>query len=234
LIGALLQEALDPALLRAGVRKPVVTVVTQVLVDRADPAFRAPTKPIGPFYRSRSGLPRSWRLVRTEHGWRRVVPSPEPRSILEAKTIQEASAHSVVVACGGGGVPVVRAPPDAGRSLRQRGAGQLRGVDAVIDKDLTAALLAKAVGARELIILTDVDAVFLDYGTKQQLALRAVTASQLRGYQKEGHFPPGSMGPKVEAALRFLRSNPRGRVRITSFAKLEQALAGRAGTRITA
>ena len=234
LIGALLQEALDPALLRAGVRKRVVTVVTQVLVDRADPAFAKPSKPIGPFYRSRSGLPRSWRLVRTEHGWRRVVPSPEPRSILEAKTIQEASAHSVVVACGGGGVPVVRAPPDAGRSLRQRGAGQLRGVDAVIDKDLTAALLAKAVGARELIILTDVDAVFLDYGTKQQLALRAVTASQLRGYQKEGHFPPGSMGPKVEAALRFLRSNPRGRVRITSFAKLEQALAGRAGTRITA
>ncbi len=220
-IGALLQEALDPALLRTGVRKPVVTIVTQVLVDPQDPAFRNPSKPIGPFYRARTGLPRSWKLVRTAHGWRRVVASPEPRAILEAQTIREASAHSVVVACGGGGVPVART------------AHGLRGADAVIDKDRSAVLLAKAVGAAELVILTDVDAVYLNYGTRQQEPLRSVTSRQLRALQAQGQFPPGSMGPKVEACLRFLAHGGL-RARITSFAKLEQALADRAGTRITA
>lgn len=230
-IGALLQESLDPALQRAGVRKPVITIVTQTLVDPKDPAFRNPSKPVGPFYPSKAALPKQWKLAKTPNGWRRLVPSPEPRAIIEARTIQEASAHSVVVACGGGGVPVAR----AGRTLR--------GVDAVIDKDLSAALLARTLGAQELIILTDVDAAYTGYGLASQKPLRSVTVSELRALQGEGHFAAGSMGPKVEAACRFVESAGSGsdlrprpssrRAVIARLDHLEAALSGRAGTQVT-
>ncbi len=226
-IGYLIQQQLALKLREHGLKRPVATVITQVLVDADDPAFANPTKPIGPFYDEARAeeLKRQGYTIRrvTNHGerpYRRVVPSPEPREIIELETIKAlVEADQVVIACGGGGVPVVRRD------------GRLEGVAAVIDKDLASALLASALGAEELLILTDVEFVALDYGTPQQRDLRRMTVKEAKGYLEEGQFPPGSMGPKIEAALRFLNHGGE-RVVITALDKAYAALHGETGTEV--
>lgn len=225
-LGYLLQQKLREALASFGIVKPVVTVVTQVLVERDDPAFAEPTKPIGPFYAERE-LPfleqKGYVLRRVGRGakpWRRVVASPEPKEIVEVESIKALlAAGSIVIACGGGGVPVVRED------------GRLSGVEAVIDKDLASALLAEELGAEILLILTDVERVALFFGTSQQVFLEKLSVREARKYLLEGHFPQGSMGPKIEAAVRFIEGGGE-RAYITSLEKAPEALAGRAGTEI--
>ena len=221
-IGHLITAALND---RATPARPVVTIVTHALIDPSDPAFDRPTKPIGPFY------PRdeAERLARERHwdvsedagrGWRRVVPSPEPLGFLEADAIRVlVEAGFLVVASGGGGIPVAR-----------EGAG-VRGVDAVIDKDLSAERLASAVGADTLVMLTGVDHVVLGFGTPHQRAIHSMTVDEASKHLADGEFPPGSMGPKVTAAIRFLRSGGE-RAIITSPFRIPEALAGGVGTRI--
>ena len=225
-IGYLLQQTLQESLQRHGLRRPVVTVVTQVLVSSRDPAFRNPTKPVGPFYsheeaeRRRAAL--RWRMVEdANRGYRRVVPSPEPMEIMELPAIQAAIADNIlVIACGGGGVPVV--------FKRER----LVGVDAVIDKDRASSLLAWELEAELFLISTAVDQVALNYGTPDQKPLESLTAEEGHRYLQEGQFPPGSMGPKIEAALLYLERGG-GLVIITSPERIPEALQHMAGTRIT-
>ncbi|MBI4021336.1 MAG: carbamate kinase [Candidatus Aenigmarchaeota archaeon] len=219
MIGYFLQEALYNKLHALGFKIPVVTVLTQVLVDREDKAFSQPSKPIGPYYPSRDRMDRSWTAVRTMKGFRRVVASPKPRTIVEAAEIRKIARSAIVIAGGGGGIPVVR----------EHG---LRGVEAVIDKDLTAAKLAEAVGAQVLAILTDVDFVYLNHGKPNQKKLTTVTLEELKRYYEQDHFPPGSMGPKVQAAIRFLQKGGK-RVVITHLDRLEDAVNGEWGTIIT-
>jgi len=223
-IGYLLQQALAEALAEREIGRPVATVLTQVVVSASDPAFRRPTKPIGPFYtraqadeRRRDG----WTLVEDPvHGFRRVVASPEPLEIVEAEVIRALVDRGVlVVALGGGGVPVIR-----------RG-NRLIGVDAVIDKDLASALLACRLGVERLVISTTVDYIAVDYGLPSERPLRIVTAEQLERYHRDGQFPAGSMGPKVEAALRFLRDGG-SEVVVTSPTLLREAVMKGAGTHV--
>jgi len=222
-IGFLILDALDAALAARGVQKRVAAVVTRTRVDGDDPGFRAPTKPIGRYLPQAEVAPllehgQTWE-DRGEKGWRRVVASPEPLEILDAPAI-EALVHAgyVVVGAGGGGVPVVR-----------DGDGRLHGVEAVIDKDLSAALLARAVGAEVLVIATDVDHVVLGFGTPEARPVERVDVGAMRDLQREHDFASGSMGPKVEAALRFVEAGGTRSV-ITSMENIEQAVNGRAGT----
>jgi carbamate kinase len=210
---------------RAGRQRPVATIVTHTLVDLADPAFRHPTKPIGPFYprheAERLAQERHWDVAEDAgRGWRRVVPSPQPQGFLEADAIRAlVDAGFMVVASGGGGIPVARV------------AAGIRGVDAVIDKDLSAQQLASAVGADILVLLTGVDHVWLGFGTPRQRAVDSMTVDEASKHLTNGEFPPGSMGPKVTAAIRFVRSGGE-RAIITSLSRLRQALAGRGGTSV--
>lgn len=202
-------------------RERLATLLTQVVVDRGDPAFAAPTKPIGPVYDEtearRLGDQRGWTVRPDGPGWRRVVPSPEPRSIVELHTIRLLVDHGVTVICaGGGGIPVV---PD--------GHGGLTGVEAVIDKDLASALLASALDLDALLLLTDVDAVYRDFGTPAQTAVRTADPVAARALA----LPPGSMGPKVEAACRFVDGGGR-LAAIGALADAADLLAGRTGTTI--
>jgi len=225
-IGYMLQRALGEELMKRGINRPVATVVTQVLVDEKDDAFKNPTKPIGPFYSKKQAgkLTKETGYLFKEdagRGYRRVVPSPEPKEIVEKDAIKRmVKGDVVVIASGGGGIPVVR-----------RG-NKLKGVEAVIDKDLAAAVLAEDVGADMLIILTDVKAVFLNYrkGKGCEMELRKTTAENAEKYMEEGHFAPGSMKPKVQAAINFARKG--GKTIITSPKYLEKALKGDAGTLI--
>jgi carbamate kinase len=197
-IGFLIMDALDHALARRGVSRPVATLVTRTRVDGADPGFSHPTKPVGRY------LPADEAAVlidhgqiwedRGERGWRRVVASPEPLEILDAPAIGALSKLGyVVVGSGGGGIPIVRDDD-----------GTLRGVEAVIDKDLAAALLARSVDVDVLVIATDVDHAILDFGTDRARPIGRVTPSEMRAYAANGQFASGSMGPKVEAAVRFV------------------------------
>lgn len=203
----------------------VASIVTHVVVDPRDPAFERPTKPIGPFF----DRPEARRLAR-ERGWevredagrgyRRVVPSPDPMEILEGGVIRALLRQGVVViASGGGGIPVVR-----------RGK-KLVGVDAVIDKDLSAERLGTGIGADELLLLTGVDRVSLDFGTPEERPIREMTADEAEAYLAEGQFPAGSMGPKIAAAARFVRAGGESAT-ITSSRRAGAALAGNHGTRI--
>ncbi len=225
-LGYLLQQKLSEVLQRAGLPRAVITVITQVRVERDDPAFSHPTKPIGPFYSDteRSALEqKGYVLQRIAQGakpWRRVVASPEPQEILEIESIKTLlAAGSIVIACGGGGVPVVREN------------GRWQGIEAVIDKDLASALLAQGLGAELLLILTDVEQVALHFGTPQQVFLKKLSAREARKYLLEGHFPAGSMGPKIEAAVRFVERGGESAY-ITSLRHAREALVGRAGTEI--
>jgi carbamate kinase len=226
-IGYLLQQVLSEQLSRAGLRRPVVTMLSQVVVASDDPAMSHPTKPVGPFYSQRDAEMRrdrfGWAIVEdAARGWRRVVPSPAPLEVLEEPAIRVlVDSGALVIACGGGGIPVVRAN------------GYYRGVDAVIDKDAASALLAIRLGVDLLVVSTDTDRVYLDYRTPRQRPLQQVTVSDLKGYARDGQFPPGSMGPKVAAVVRFLESGGQRAV-ITSPEHLYEAVQGRAGTQIVA
>jgi len=226
-IGYLIQQELVEELHAHGIATPVATVVTQVLVDEDDPAFQNPTKPIGPFYdeeRARELMDNGYiikRVADNERPYRRVVPSPEPREIIELEAIRAlVAAGQIVIACGGGGIPVIRKD------------GKLKGIAAVIDKDLAAALLASALGAEIFLNLTDVEHVALNYGTPAQVNLNHLSLAEAKRYLAEGHFPPGSMGPKVEAAIRFLEGGGR-RAIITSLEGAHRALRGLVGTEIS-
>ncbi len=223
-LGYYLQQGLLNALRRRGHARLVVTVVTQVVVDRADPAFARPTKPVGPVLGEAPAKERAaacgWAVgVDPGRGWRRLVPSPSPREVLQQAVIREAAERGhIVIAAGGGGIPVARC-----------GDGAYEGVEAVIDKDLTSSVLAREIGAELLVILTAVDCVYLRYGRPDQAPLGAVTPAECARYVEEGHFPPGSMGPKVGAVRDFLALGGR-RGLITSPSMLERALDGEAGT----
>ncbi|MGC4111181.1 MAG: carbamate kinase [Nocardioides sp.] len=198
-LGFVLMDALDAALAERGIRKRSATVVTRALVDPQDPGFVKPTKPIGRFLPAEEAAllvehGETWE-DRGEKGWRRVVASPEPLDILDAPAALELiAAGFVVVANGGGGIPVVRRPD-----------GSLSGVEAVIDKDLGAALLGVQVGADLLVVATDVPQAVLRYGTPEAEPIGRVTLSQMQAYAEEGHFASGSMGPKVDAVCRFVQ-----------------------------
>jgi carbamate kinase len=212
---------------RAGLsgRPDVVSLVTQVLVAADDPAFQHPTKPIGPFYdrATAEGLAaeKGWTVVQdSDRGWRRVVPSPQPIEVIEAVAIRALiGSGAIVVAGGGGGIPVVR-----------EDSGTLRGVEAVIDKDLAAERLASLVGADTLVLLTGVPRVALEYGTPSQRDLSSVTIAEAERYLADGQFPAGSMGPKVKAATRFLLNGGQEAI-VTAPEVLAAALAGTEGTR---
>lgn len=229
-IGYWLQNALFNNFAQAGLQKSVVSVVTQVVVDKNDPAFANPTKPIGSFFTSEEEA----KTVASERnftvkedagrGWRRVVPSPKPIDIVEADFIKKSlKAGSVVVSTGGGGIPVRRLPD-----------GRLLGLEAVIDKDFAAEKLAELIGADIFIILTAVDTVKINYGKEDEQALSRVSSAQIKQLIEQNHFAPGSMLPKIEASLKFLEFNPSGRVIITTPEKVTLALQGQAGTIITA
>jgi carbamate kinase len=227
-MGYMIQQCLSNALWESGIRIPVVTVVTQVIVDEDDEAFVNPTKPVGRYYSADEAEvlagEHRWRMKEDPQGrgWRRVVPSPKPREIVEQDIVRELlDSGVIVISCGGGGVPVV-----AGEG------GSLRGVEAVIDKDLASSLLATHVGAETFAIATEVERVFVDYGKPGQTELVEIDVDRLREYQRQGHFPPGSMGPKIEAVIAFLeRGGPRAI--ITSPEALQRALEGHAGTHVT-
>lgn len=224
-IGYLLSQSLQDELAIAGEHVRVVSLVTQSIVSATDPAMKQPSKPIGPFYSRVQAEERKrllgWEIVEdASRGYRRVVPSPEPVEIVELDVIRSLVSQGVlVVACGGGGIPVVR------------GNGDLHGVEAVIDKDRASALLASQLGVDVFAISTDTDYVYLDYKKPTQRPLTRVTASDLRQHYSAGHFPPGNMGPKVESALHFLQAGGK-EVVITSYEHLRDAVAGRAGTHI--
>lgn len=222
-IGTMMVTALERALAQRGVARPVTCVVTRVEVDAGDPAFASPTKPIGRYAgedEAREGMASGEHWSRFgERGWRRLVPSPEPREILDrAVILQLVESGAVVVAAGGGGVPMVR-----------DGDGRLSGVEAVLDKDLSGALLARAIGARCFLIATDVDAAAIGYGTPDQRWVGRIDVASLERLASDGEFSTGSMGPKVEAAVRFVRDGGQRAV-ITSLDRLTEAAAGLAGT----
>ena len=224
-IGYILQQAVGSAMSDAGLQPDVVTVLSQVVVAADDPAMLAPSKPVGPFMSQREAELRrdeeGWRIIEdAARGWRRVVPSPLPLEIVEERVICDLVRRGVlVIALGGGGIPVVREN------------GRLRGIEAVVDKDRASALLAARLHVQRLIISTDTDRVYLNYKRPGQRALEYVTAEELRGYCGEGHFPAGNMGPKIEAALSFIESGGR-EVIITRFEQLVDAVRDRAGTHI--
>ena len=225
-IAYMLELALLNAFRKARLRRPVAAFVTEVIVDPRDPGFRRPTKPIGPFYsrfRADFFIHRlGWNMIEDAgRGWRKVVPSPRPLEVVQLPVLRQAiEAGHLVIAAGGGGIPVYR--------TRE---GRLKGVEAVIDKDYTAALLASGVEADVLVILTGVDHVSLDFGTKEERPLRRMTASEARRHLEAGQFPEGSMGPKVRAGVEFVEQSGR-EVLITSAERLARAMEGRAGTRI--
>jgi carbamate kinase len=226
-LGYLLAQAVGDALAAAGRPRAVAAIMTQVVVSPDDPAFARPTKPIGPFFSEgrarRLASARGWEVAEDAgRGWRRVVASPEPVEVVEAAEIRGLlEAGEVVVACGGGGVPVARVGDD------------LVGVDAVIDKDFAAALVGRLVGATSLLLVTGVERVSLDYGTPEERPLEEMTAAQAREWLAVGQFPPGSMGPKVEAAAQFVEAGGEHAI-ITSLERVADALRGRAGTRVVA
>jgi carbamate kinase len=226
-IGYMLEQVLHNLLQAKGINRDVLTVITQVMVDSEDPAFKNPTKPVGPFYdaaaKERYEGEKHYIIKEVKPGnhrpFRRVVPSPNPLRILEAKALKRlVDAGIIIIASGGGGIPVA-----------MDSKGNYRGVEAVIDKDLAGEKLAEAVIADLLLILTDVEKVFLNFGTPKQRALDLVRLEKAKAYQREGHFSPGSMGPKVEACLRFLEFGGE-RAIITSLEKASSALEGKTGT----
>jgi len=226
-MGYMLQQCISDAFHERGLPAVVVTLITQTVVDPDDPAFDEPSKPVGemiPEKRVRTLQRRGWTLVKDERrgAWRRVVASPEPQEVVEAGAVRALVDDGViVVAVGGGGIPVV-----------QERTGILTGLPAVVDKDLASALLAADLGADGLLILTDVDAVELNHGMDDATPLAWMSVAEARDHLRAGQFPSGSMGPKVEAVSRFVE-RAGGVGVIASIAGAEQAMAGKGGTRIT-
>jgi carbamate kinase len=224
-IGYILIQALENALRREALQRQAACVVTQVEVDAQDPAFQHPSKPIGPFFSAedaREYEKKGWRMMQDAgRGWRHCVASPEPRAVVNLDVIRTLlDAGTVVIAGGGGGIPVVRGPN-----------GDWQGMQAVVDKDLTSALLARSLGIPDLLILTAVERVAVDFNTPRQRFLSRVTLDEMKEYQRAGHFARGSMGPKVEAAIRHLEAGGRRAV-IAHLERALPALAGETGTHV--
>lgn len=224
-IGFWLQNALENALVDANIEKSVASVVTQVIVDKDDPAFAYPSKPIGPFYSEEEAKAESEKTGATfkedaGRGWRKVVASPKPIGIKEINSIRTLlNDGQIVIAAGGGGIPVI-----------ENENGYLDGVEAVIDKDFASQLLAELVEADVFIVLTGVDYVYINYNKPNQERLERVTVSQLQEYIKQGQFAPGSMLPKVEAAIDFVTNHPAGKAAITSLSNLGALIESESGT----
>ncbi len=223
-IGYMIESCLDAALMDMGIhfKQRIVSLISYVVVDEKDPAFKDPSKPIGPVISRQQAAAAGYPVKKTAKGYRRVVVSPKPVTIVEKREIRSLLANDfIVVCCGGGGIPVVR---------EER---RFSGVDAVIDKDLASARLAREIGVDLFLIATDVPGAALGYGTGRQRFLRKVTAETAARHLREGHFPAGSMGPKVEAGISFIRGGGR-RALITEIGGIEEAVAGRAGTELVA
>lgn len=221
-IGYMIESTLDSELMALGIdtQKPLVNLITYVVVDENDPAFKNPSKPIGPIYTKEKAAALPYPTRKTAKGYRRVVASPKPISVVEKREIKKLiQMDFIVICCGGGGIPVIR----EGRTFC--------GVNAVIDKDLVSTKLAQEVGVDILLIATDVEGVALNYGQPNQKFLRTITLEEAARYPKEGQTPAGSMGPKIEAALKFVQNGGKRAV-ITSLDTIEQAVAGKAGTEI--
>lgn len=225
-IGYMLDQMLKNSLNELNISQQVVSMLTQTEIDENDPAFQNPTKPIGKFYTEekakRLAVEKDW-IVKEDagRGWRRVVASPKPQSILCSDIVKSLSENNIIViASGGGGIPVIKDDR-----------GMYKGIEAVIEKDSSACKLALEVNASTLMILTDVANVFINYGKEDQRALTSVTAEQMKQYVAEGQFSPGSMQPKVEAAIRFAEQG--GKAIICSLDKADLALEGQAGTVVT-
>ena len=227
-IAYLLMQALENALRAADNPRHVVCLLTQVEVDPDDPAFRNPTKPIGYFYTaqeaSRLRAEMGWEMREDSgRGWRHVVPSPQPKHIADISLIEVvANSGTIVIAGGGGGIPVIRS-----------GKRQRHGVEAVIDKDRTSALMANVLGIDDLMILTTVPSVMVNYGKLDQRELHRVELAEIKKLHAEGHFPPGSMGPKIDAAIQFLERGGR-RVMIGRLDDVMSTLRGKVGTHLVA
>jgi len=226
-IGYMIQQALRDELRRRGIDRDVVTIVTRVVVDKDDPAFQNPTKPVGPFY-TREQMEELkkihpeyvFREDKARGGWRRVVPSPDPRYIAESNAIKILAENGVIViASGGGGIPIVEEDDE------------MRGVEAVIDKDLAGERLATFLRADKFVILTDIDGVYINFGKPNQKKLAKVKVDELKRYLREGHFAAGSMKPKVEAVIRFIEGGGKEAI-IAELSQLLDAVEGDAGTHV--
>jgi carbamate kinase len=227
MIGYHIQQAMGKVLKEKGSKKPVATVVTQVVVDKDDPAFKNPSKPIGPFYSKEEALKLKEEKgydVKEDagRGWRRVVASPVPIEIVELDAVKSLVANGfLVVTVGGGGIPVIK-----------NAQGNLEGTAAVIDKDLASERLAEDIDADALVILTAVEKVYINFGKADQKALDTITTAEAEKYMEEGHFAPGSMLPKIKAAIQFAKSKPGRKAVISSLEKAMDALQGKTGTTI--
>lgn len=222
-IGYHIQQSLKYALNVRGIDIPVLTVATQIIVDKNDKAFEHPSKPIGAFYSEEDAKKLNMEkgyLMKEDagRGWRRIVASPLPKRIVEIKAIKNLSKSSIVISCGGGGIPVIENPD-----------GTLNGVAAVIDKDFAAELLAEQVEADILMILTEVEKVAINWGKQNQISLNHMSLKDAAKYVEEGQFAPGSMLPKIEAAMKFVRTFPDKKAIITSLDKAKEALEGKNG-----
>jgi len=226
-IGYLIQQALSNELSTRGIEKQVVTIVTRVVVDKEDPDFSNPSKPVGPFYsfeeveKIKKIHPEYvFKEDKARGGWRRVVPSPDPKYIVEGPAIESlVDAGYIVIASGGGGIPVIEED------------GKFKGVEAVIDKDLAGERLATFLGAEKFVILTDVDAVYVDYGKQSQRKISKIKVEELKKLYNEGQFPPGSMGPKVKASIRFIEAGGEEAI-IGELSQLMEVIVGKAGTHV--
>lgn len=218
-IGYMIESTLDGELMALGIdHKMLVSLITYVVVDKNDPAFKNPTKPIGPNFSAKEASRLDYPTMETPKGYRRVVASPRPITIIEKREIKKLiDMDFIVICCGGGGIPVVR----KGRAFS--------GVDAVIDKDLASARLAEEIGVDIFVMATDVEGAMLNFGTKNEKVLRTVTVEEMTCYRKEGHFSKGAMLPKVDAALQFVQYGGRRAV-ITSVTNIEAAVTGQTGT----
>ncbi|MEW6672326.1 MAG: carbamate kinase [Thermodesulfobacteriota bacterium] len=226
-LGYLLQQAMLNELRCRGIKKIVVTVVTQVLVDPGDNAFSNPEKPVGPFLSPEVAFQRrdklNWKIAEDPagRGWRRLVPSPMPSKVIQYKTIREAAeAGNIVIAAGGGGIPII-----------ETAEGSYEGIEAVIDKDFTSSVLAAQIGAEIFIILTEVPYIYCGFATPQEKPIHAITSDKLQDLYESGEFASGSMGPKVRAVIEFLNRGGK-RAMVTNPAVMEDALLGKGGTHI--
>lgn len=225
-MGFMLERAITNELRIHSIDKEVITLITQVIVDKEDPAFENPTKPVGPFYtKYRAQMlakEKKWTMIEDAgRGYRKVVPSPKPIDVVPKWIIRDlVLAGRIVIAAGGGGIPVII-----------DGRGLFKGVEAVIDKDYAASLIAREVKADLFIILTSIEHVYLHFGTPEQTGIEVMTAEEAKDYLAQGQFPPGSMGPKIEAAIEYIESGGK-EVLITSANTLKSALINRSGTRI--
>jgi carbamate kinase len=221
-IGYMLESSLDTALMEIGIEEEqqFLTMITYVVVDENDPAFENPTKPIGPFYTEEEASKLSYNMVKTDKGYRRVVASPKPVAIVEYREIKKLiEMDFIVICCGGGGIPVIR---------KER---KFRGVEAVIDKDLASAILAREIKADIFLIVSDIEGAAIHWGTKAQKVLGKVSLKEMQRYIKEGHFPAGSMGPKVDAIVQFFQATGKRGI-IGKLEDIEKAIEGNAGTEI--